>query len=154
VRDNALSPSTVEFVDYAEILQPESVDIDTFYHIESVVGEPDYINDAEWWDVTAIYSDSIRIAERRYPEHYHCFLKIDALNSFGVPIRDLVEVYVINGNAMLSDDYYEQYNKYVSSTSFAQRDTLIDIREHIELSDEDKGWEKIQRLRPFHVSIE
>ena len=149
VRKQALSPSTLKFINYTDTLLPARIEFDTLYHIASVIGNADCFNEDEWWFSTAIYTDSIRIDERHYPEHYYCIMCIDAINEYGVPIRDFVDVVVMNGEAITSNEYYERCNEIVSSKSFAQIDTLTDVRDHLEFKKENNRWEKKQRL--FHL---
>ena len=127
--------------------------VSTEYHIAAVDGEP--IDDRSWKNVTAVYTDSIRISHVHKPEHYYCHASIECMNDCGEIVQGSGEVAVFpDGSAIMFRNYQDRYYKSVIDTTYAQCDTLTDVRNYIGYMREWNGWVVQQLLLNLHAQTD
>ena len=150
--ENAVHPEYLKILSCNVTLRPERTKLDTFYHIAHVDG----IKNArpyEWSNVTAIYSDSIRVEEHTFPEHYYCCATVECMDDCGNVRQGIGEVAVFpDGSAMMYEEYGDKYYYNFVERKWAQCDTLTDVRSHIDLNIYSDGWGLKQMLLNFHPS--
>ena len=153
MREHAYHPYQLKVLSCTATLIPDTTIVSTSYHIASVDGEP--INYRSWKNVTAVYTDSVRISHVHKPEHYYCCATIECVNDCGETVQGTGEVAVFHdGSAMMYRNFSDRYYKSVIDTIYAQRDTLTDVREYIGYLDEWNGWVIEQMLLNYHASTE
>ena len=124
--------------------------VSTSYHIAAVDGDP--ISNREWRNVTAVYTDSVRISHVHKPEHYDCYATVECMTDCGDVLQGLYDVAVFqDGSAMMYKTFEDSYYKSVIDTTYAQRDTITDVREYIGYLPEWNGWLVKQMIFQFHA---
>lgn len=114
--DNAIHPSSIRILYHSEVLCPEKTKFDTSYYIAAISHD-------------TIFTDSIRIDTRHFPEHYYCCYRVSCIDDCGQQNQCLAELDVFpDGTAMFHNKYRKLYCDPVDSIIRAQRDTLTDIR--------------------------
>lgn len=153
MREHAYRPDHLKVLSCNAVLRPDTTIVSTFYHIAAVDGEP--IDDRSWRNVTAVYTDSIRIESHHHPEHYYCCATIECMNDCGETVQGIGEVAVfMDGSAIMFRNYQDRYYKAASDTTYAQRDTLTDVRDQISYMREWNGWLVQQMLLNYHAPTE
>ena len=149
LREHAYHPEHLKVLSCSAVFNADTTIVSTSYHIAAVDGEP--IDDRSWKNVTAVYTDSIRISHVHKPAHYYCYATIECMNDCCETVQGSGEVAVFpDGSAIMFRNYQDRYYKSVIDTTYAQRDTLMDVREHISYMREWKGWVAQQMLLNFH----
>lgn len=114
--DNAIHPSSIRILYHSEVLCLEKIKYDTSYYIAEIVND-------------TIFTDSIRIDTRHFPEHYYCCYRVSCIDDCDQQNQCLAEIDVFpDGTAMFHNKYRKLYCAPVDSIIRAQRDTLTDIR--------------------------
>lgn len=114
--DNASHPSSIQISYHSEVLCPEKTKYDTSYYIAAISND-------------TIFTDSIRIDTRHFPEHYYCCYRVSYIDDCGKQNQCLAEIDVFpDGTAMFHNKYRKLYCAPVDSIIRYQRDTLTDIR--------------------------
>ena len=153
MREHAYHPDHLKVLSCTATLNPDTTIVSTSYHIAAVDGEP--IDDRSWKNVTAVYTDSVRISHVHKPEHYYCYANIECMNDCGEIVHGSCEVAVFpDGSAIMYRNYRDRYYKIVIDTIYAQRDTLTDVRDNIGYMREWNGWVIQQMLLQFHAQTE
>ena len=149
----AYHPEHLKVLSCNTILRPDTTIVSTSYHIAAVDGEP--IDDRSWKNVTAVYTDSVRISHVHKPEHYYCYANIKCMNDCGETVQGSGEVAVFpDGSAIMYQNYRDLYYKSVIDTIYAQRDTLTDVRENIGYMREWNGWVVQQMILQSHAQTD
>ena len=147
----AYHPEYLKVLTCNAVHRPDTTIFSTSYHIANVDGVP--ISNREWINVTAVYTDSIKVTHTFLPEHYYCCATIECVNDCENVVHETVEVAVLpNDSAIMFYDYQKRYYKSICDTIYAQRDTLTDVREYIGYLDEWNGWVVEQMLLNYHPS--
>lgn len=116
ILNNAADPSSIRVLYHSEVLRPERTKQDTFYHV------------AAFGDDVA-YTDSIRIETHHFPEHYYCYWTIEGNDTLGHPCHCNIELAAFpNGEVIFYSKYGDRYYGAISSYTYAQCDTIMDIR--------------------------
>ena len=153
MRKHAYHPDKLRVLSCTATLIPDTTIVSTSYHIAAVDGEP--IDDRSWKNVTAVYTDSVRISHVHKPEHYYCYATIECMNDCGETVQGTGEVAVFqDGSAIMYRNFRDRYYKSVIDTIYAQHDTLTDVREHISYMREWNGWLVQQMILQFHAQTE
>ena len=114
--DSAIHPSSIRILYHSEVLCPEKTKFDTSYYIAAI-------------GTDTIFTDSIRIDTRHFPEHYYCCYRVSCIDDCGQQNQCLAEIDVFpDGTTMFHNKYRKLYCDPVDSIIRAQRDTLTDIR--------------------------
>ena len=151
ILEHAYHPEHLKVLSCTATLIPDTTIVSTSYHIVAVDGEP--IDDRSWKNVTAVYTDSIRISHVHKPAHYYCYANIECMNDCGETVQCSGEVAVFpDGSAIMYRNYQDRYYKSVIDTIYAQRDTLTELRENIGYFPEWNGWLVQQMLLNFNMS--
>jgi len=146
----AYHPEHLKVLSCSAVLRPDTTIFSTSYHIVAVDGEP--ISYREWINVTAVYTDSVKVTHVFLPEHYYCCATIECMNDCGETVHETVEVAILpNDSVIMFDTYRNRYYKSFCDTVYAQQDTLTDVREYIGYLDEWNGWICKQMLMQFHA---
>ena len=149
----AYYPEHLKVLSCNAVLRPDTTIFITSYHIAAVDGEP--IDDRSWKNVTAVYTDSIRISHVHKPEHYYCYATIECMNDCGETVQGTGEVAVFpDGSAIMYQNFSDRYYQSVIDTIYAQRDTLTDVRDIIGYLPEWNGWLVQQMLLNYHAPTE
>lgn len=149
MREHAYHPDQLKVLSCTATLIPDTTIVSTSYHIAAVDGEP--INDLSWKNVTVVYTDSVRISHVHKPEHYYCYATIECMNDCGETVQGTGEVAVFpDGSAIMYRNFRDRYYQSVIDTTYAQRDTLTDVRENIGCMREWNGWIVQQMILQFH----
>ena len=139
MREHAYHPDQLKVLSCTATLIHDTTISSTEYHIATVDGDP--IDDRSWRNVTAVYTDSVRISHVHKPEHYYCYATIECMNDCGETVQGTGEVAVFpDGSAIMYRNFRDSYYKSIIDTIYAQRDTLTDVREYIDYLDEWNGW--------------
>ena len=147
----AYHPEHLKVISCSAVLRPDTTIFTTSYHIAAVDGEP--ISYREWIHVKTVCTDSVKVTHVFLPEHYYCCAKIECMSDCENIVRETVEVAVLpNDSAIMFDSYRKRYYNQVIDTTYAQRDTLTDVREYIGYLDEWNGWVVEQMLLNYHPS--
>ena len=118
----------------------------TSYHIAAVDGIP--TSDRSWKNVTAVYTDSIRISHVHKPEHYYCCV----LSNESDITRDYNEVAVLpDGSAISYNEFCDRYYQSIIDTVYAQLDTITDVRPNIGYLHVWNGWVIKQIIYQYHA---
>ena len=150
MREHAYHPDQLKVLSCTATLIPYTTIVSTEYHIASVDGEP--IDERSWRNVTAVYTDSVRISHVHKPEHYYCYATIECMNDSGETVQGTGEVAVFpDGSAIMYRNFSDRYYQSVIDTIYAQRDTLTDVRENIGYMREWNGWLVQQMIIQFHA---
>lgn len=150
MREHAYHPDKLKVLSCTATLIPDTTIVSTYYHIAAVDGEP--IDDRSWRNVTAVYTDSVRISHIYKPEHYYCCATIECMNDCGETVQVTGEVAVFpDGSAIMYRNFRDRYYKSVIDTIYAQRDTLTDVRDIICYLYEWNGWLCKQMILKFHA---
>ena len=153
MRKHAYHPDQLKVLTCTSTLIPDTTIVSTSYHIAAVDGEP--IDDRSWRNVTAVYTDSVRISHVHKPEHYYCYATIECMNDCGETVQGTGEVAVFpDGSAIMYRNFRDRYYQIVIDTTYAQRDTLTDVRENIGYMCEWNGWLVQQMILQFHAQAE
>ena len=153
MREHAYHPDKLKVLTCTATLIPDTTIVSTSYHIAAVDGEP--LDDRSWRNVTAVYTDSVRISHVHKPEHYYCYATIECMNDCGETVQGTGEVAVFpDGSAIMYRNFRDRYYKSVIDTIYAQRDTLTDVRKHISSMREWNGWLVQQMLLNYHAQTE
>ena len=148
MREHAYHPDELKVLSCTATLIPDTTIVSTSYHIAAVDGEP--IDDRSWRNVTAVYTDSVRISHVHKPEHYYCYATIECMNDCGETVQGTGEVAVFHdGSAMMYDTYRNRYAPVIDTT-YTQRDTLTDVRDVIGYLPEWNGWVVQQLILNSH----
>lgn len=152
MREHAYHPDQLKVLSCTATLIPDTTIVSTSYHIAAVDGEP--LDDRSWRNVTAVYTDSVRISHVHKPEHYYCCATIECVNDCGEKVQGIGEVAVFpDGSAIMYRNFRDNY-KIVIDTIYEQRDTLTDVRENIGYMREWNGWLVQQMIIQFHAHTE
>ena len=147
--EHAIHPEHFKVLSCHATLNPDTTIVSTEYHIAAVDGTP--ISDRKWKNVTAVYTDSIRISHVHKPEHYYCYATVECMTDCGDVVQGLYDVAVFpDGSAIMYDTYRNRYYKSIIDTIYAQQDTLTDVRDNIGYMREWNGWVVQQMLLNFH----
>ena len=153
MREYAYHPDKLKVLSCNAVLRPDTTIVSTSYHIAAVDGEP--IDDRSWKNVTAVYTDSVRISHVHKPAHYYCYANIECMNDCGEIVHGSGEVAVFpDGSAIMYQNYRDRYYKSIIDTTYAQRDTLTDVLDNIGYMREWNGWVIQQMLLNFHAPTE
>ena len=153
LRDHAYHPEHFKVISCHAAHNADTTIVSTSYHIAAVDGEP--ISNREWKNVTAVYTDSIRISHVHKPEHYYCYATVECMTDCGDVLQGLYDVAVFpDGSAIMYETYKNRYYKSIIDTVYAQRDTLTDVRENIGYMREWNGWVIQQMLLNFHAQTD
>ena len=151
--EHAYHPEHLKVLSCSAVFNADTTIVSTSYHIAAVDGEP--IDDRSWKNVTAVYTDSIRISHIHKPEHYYCYANIECMNDCGEIVHGSGEVAVFpDGSAIMYRNYQDSYYKSIIDTIYAQRYTLTDVRENIGYMREWNGWVVQQMLLNFYSQTE
>lgn len=151
--EHAYHPEHLKVLSCTATLIPDTTIVSTSYHIAAVEGTP--TSDRSWKNVTAVYTDSVRISHVHKPTHYYCYANIECMNDCGETVQGSCEVAVFpDGSAIMFRNYQDRYYKAASDTTYAQRDTLTDVRDIIGYLPEWNGWLVQQMLLNFHAPTE
>lgn len=113
--DRAVDPSSMRVLYHSEVLRPERIKMDTFYHITMFCDG-------------IVYSDSIRVETRHFPEHYYCYWTIDGNDSIGQLCHCNIELAVFpDGQVMFYNKFRDTYYDATESIIYAHCDTITDI---------------------------
>lgn len=135
----AYHPEHLKVLSCNAVLRPDTTIFTTSYHIATVDGEP--IDARSWRNVTAVYTDSVRISHVHKPEHYYCYATIECMNDCGETVQGTGEVAVFpDGSAIMYRNFRDRYYQSVIDTIYAQRDTLTEVRKNIGYMREWNGW--------------
>lgn len=149
MREHAYHPEHLKVLSCSTVFNADTTIVSTSYHIAAVDGEP--IDDRSWKNVTAAYTDSIRISHVHKPAHYYCYATIECMNDCGETVQGFGDVAVFqDGSAIMYQNYRDRYYKSVIDTIYAQRDTLTDVRDQIGYLPEWNSWAVQQMLLNFH----
>lgn len=144
--DNATFPDALKVLSCNETFRPDSVTRDTLCHVVATDGRPGH-RPMEWWNVSKVFIDSVKVQEHNYPAHYYCRLAVEGINDEGQRESGLVEVAVFpDGTAVFYDQYQERCMYSYIETAWMQHDTLTNVRDHIDLNRYSGGWELKSRL--------
>lgn len=136
--DHAVHPEHLKVISCSATLNADTTIVNTEYHIAAVDGTP--LNDRYWNNVTAVYTDSVRISHFDKPEHYYCYATVECMNDCGEIVKGFGEVAVFpDGSAMMYDTYRNRYAPFIDTT-YAQRDTITDVHDVIGYLPEWNGW--------------
>lgn len=149
LRDEALVPSSIKILKFNEDPIPAKLECDTFYHIATMDGYEDMLSKGEWFGITTICTDSIRIEEWHYPAVTYCSVRFEAANVAGVPIAHDDYVVIVDGKAVMGDDYISRDYAKCNRTILAQNDTLTNVRYHITIHPEDDMWVFYPTTKPY-----
>ena len=153
MREHAYHPDQLKVLSCTATLDPDTTIVSTSYHIAAVDGDP--IDDRSWRNVTAVYTDSVRISHVHKPEHYYCYATIECMNDCGETVQCTGEVAVFpDGSAIMYRNFRDRYYQSVIDTISAQRNTLTDVRENIGYMREWNGWLVQQMILQFHAQTE
>ena len=137
--EHAYHPEHLKVLSCSATLIPDMTIVSTSYHIAAVDGEP--IDDRSWKNVTAVYTDSVRVSHVHKLEHYYCYATIECMNDCGETVQGSGEVAVFpDGSAIMYQNYRDIYYKSVIDTIYAHSDTLTDVRDFIGYLPEWNGW--------------
>ena len=151
--DHAYHPEHLKVLSCTDTLIPDTTIVSTEYHIAAVDGTP--TSDRSWKNVIAVYTDSVRISHVHKPEHYYCYANIECMNDCGETVQGSGEVAVFpDGSAIMYRSYQDRYYKSIIDTTYAQRDTITDVRDNIGYMREWNGWVVQQMLLQFHAQTE
>ena len=151
--ERAIHPENFKVLSCRATLNPDITIVSTEYHIAAVDGEP--ISNREWKNVTAVYTDSIRISHVHKPEHYYCYATVECMTDCGDVLQGLYDVAVFpDGSAIMYETYKNRYYKSIIDTVYAHRDTLTDVRDIIGYLPEWNGWLVQQMLLNFHAQTD
>ena len=151
--DHAVHPEHLKVLSCSATLNADTTIVSTEYHIAAVDGDP--INDRSWKNVTVVYTDSVRISHVHKPEHYYCYATIECMNDCGETVQGTGEVAVFpDCSAIMYRNFRDRYYQIVIDTTYAQRDTLTDVRENIGYMCEWNGWLVQQMILQFHAQAE
>ena len=149
----AYHPEHLKVLSCNAVLRPDTTIFSTSYHIAAVKGNP--ISNREWINVTAVYTDSVKVTHTFLPEHYYCCATIECMNDCENVVHETVEVAVLpNDSAIMFYNYQKRYYNSITDTIYAQRDTLTDVRDNIGYMREWNGWVVQQMLLNFHAQTE
>ena len=150
MREHAYHPDQLKVLSSTATLIPDTTIVSMSYHIATVDGEP--IDDRSWRNVKAVYTDSVRISHVHKPEHYYCYANIECMNDCGETVHGSGEVAVFpDGSAIMYRNYQDRYYKSIIDTTYAQCDTITDVRDRIGYMREWNGWLIKQMLFQFHA---
>lgn len=154
MRKHAYHPDELKVLSCNSVLRPERTKIDTFYHISSVEGtEVSHLY--SWRDVKSVSYDSVRIETRHFPEHYYCCATIECVNDCGEKVQGIGEVAVFpDGSAIMFRNYQDRYYGSIADTTWAEVGTLTDVRDRIDLPNDNNGWGLRQMIVRFHAPVE
>ena len=139
MREHSYHPDQLKVLSCNAVLIPDTTIIGKYYHIAAVDGEP--LSDRSWKNVTKVYTDSIRIEKHHHPEHYYCCATVECMDDCGNVRQGIGEVAVFpDGSAIMFRNFQDRYYKSISDTTYAQRDTLNNVKEHISYMREWNGW--------------
>ena len=151
--EHACHPEHLKVLSCTSTLIHDTTIVSTSYHIAAVDGEP--IDDRSWKNVTAVYTDSVRISHVHKPAHYYCYANIECMNDCGEIVHGSGEVAVFpDGSAIMYRNYQDRYYKSIIDTTYAQRDTLTDVRDNIGYMREWNGWVVQQLLLNLHAQTD
>lgn len=151
LRDHAVHPEHLKVLSCSAALSDDTTIASTEYHIAAVDGDP--IDDRSWRNVTAVYTDSVRISHVHKPEHYYCYATVECMTDCDDIRQGMLDVAVFpDGSAMMYETYRNQYYKSIIDTTYAQRDTLTDVRDVIGYLPEWNCWVVQQMLLNFHTN--
>ena len=154
MRKHAYHPDELKVLSCNAVLRPERTKLDTFYHIAHVNG----IKDARmyaWHDVKSVSYDSVRVEIRHFPEHYYCCATIECVNDCGEKVQGIGEVAVFSdGSAIMFRNYQDRYYGSIADTTWAEIGTLTDVRDRIDLPNDNNGWGLRQMIMQFHAPVE
>ena len=149
LREHAYHPEHLKVLSCSAVFNADTTIVSTSYHIAAVDGEP--IDDRSWKNVKVVYTDSIRISHVHKPAHYYCYATIECMNDCDETVQGSGDVAVFQDcSAIMYQNYRDRYYKSVIDTTYAQRDTLMDVREHISYMREWNCWVVQQMLLRFH----
>ena len=149
LQERAIHPEHFKVLSCHATLNPDTTIVSTEYHIASVDG--DSISNREWRNVTAVYTDSIRISHVHKPEHYYCYATVECMTDCGDVVQGLYDVAVFpDGSAIMYDTYRNRYYKSIIDTTYARLDTITDARDHIGYMQKWNGWVVKQMILNFH----
>ena len=149
MREQAYHPEHLKVLSCSAVFNADTTIVSTSYHIAAVDGEP--IDERSWRNVTAVYTDSVRVSHVTKPAHYYCYATIECMNDCGETVQGSGEVAVFpDGSAIMFRNYQDRYYKSVIDTTYAQHDTLTDVRDQIGYLPEWNGWVAQQMLLNFH----
>ena len=147
----AYHPEHLKVLSCNTVHRPDTTIVSTSYHISAVDGDPD--GGRYWKNVTAVYTDSVRISHTHLPEHYYCCATIECMSDCENIVRETVEMAVLpNDSAIMFDTYRKRYYNQVIDTTYAQCDTLTNVRECIGYLPEWNGWVVKQMLLDYNLS--
>ena len=149
MREHAYHPEHLKVLSCSAVFNADTTIVSTSYHIAAVDGEP--IDERSWRNVTAVYTDSVRVSHVTKPAHYYCYATIECMNDCGETVQGSGDVAVFpDGSAIMFRNYQDRYYKSVIDTTYAQRDTLTDVRDQIGYLPEWNGWVAQQMLLNFY----
>ena len=137
--EHAYHPEHLKVLSCTAVFNADTTIVSTSYHIAAVDGEQ--IDYRSWKNVTAVYTDSVRISHVHKPAHYYCHANIECMNDCGETVQGSGEVAVFpDGSAIMYRNYQDRYYKSIIDTIYAQRDTLTNVRDVICYLPEWNGW--------------